>query len=75
MGKRGYIQFDKLDFISEGFLSGVMDITSIKFGLDEINYGDAHFRRTDNAKAINNPFVGNYLMDAFTTEAFGEVVV
>ncbi len=73
--KGGYVQFDRLDFISDGFLSGLMDMTTIKIGLDEINYGDAHFRRTDNALAINNPFVGNYIMDAFTTEAFGEVVI
>jgi len=71
--KGGHVQFDSFDFISEGFLSGIMDFTTIKVGLDEINYGDAHFRRTDNAMAINNPFVGNYIMDAFTTEAFGEV--
>lgn len=73
--KGGYVQFDRLDFINDGFLSGMMDITTFKFGLDEINYGDAHFRRTDNAYAMHNPFVGNYIMDAFTTEAFGEVVV
>lgn len=70
--KGGHIQIDKLDFISPGFLSGLMEIASFKIGLDEINYGDAHFRRTDNARAIYNPFVGNYIMDAFTTEAFGE---
>ena len=73
--KGGYVQLDKLDFLSEGFLSGLMRVTTLKFGLDELNYGDAHFRRTDNAKAINNPFVGNYIMDAFTTEAFGEVLI
>ena len=39
----------------------------------EINYGDAHFRRSDNGNAIYNPFVGNYIMDAFTTEIGGEV--
>jgi hypothetical protein len=39
----------------------------------EINYGDAHFRRSDNGQAIYNPFVGNYLMDSFTTEAGAEV--
>lgn len=71
--KGGYLQLDKLDFIDEGFLSGVMELVTIKMGLDEINYGDAHFRRTDNAYAIRNPFVGNYIMDAFTTEAYGEV--
>jgi hypothetical protein len=39
----------------------------------EINYGDAHFRRSDNGNALYNPFVGNYIMDAFTTEVGGEV--
>jgi len=71
--KGGYIQVDDLDFISEGFASNIMKHARVKVGMDEINYGDAHFRRTDNAEAINNPFVGNYIMDSFTTEAFGEV--
>lgn len=71
--KGGYIQMDKLDFISEGFLESFMNIATIKIGMDEINYGDAHFRRSDNARAIYNPFVGNYIMDAFTTEPFAEV--
>ncbi len=39
----------------------------------ELNYGDNHFRRTDNAFAIHNPFVGNYIMDSFTTEVAGEI--
>jgi hypothetical protein len=71
--KGGHVMIDKLDFISDGFLAGVMKYTTLRVGLDEINYGDAHFRRTDNAKAIHNPFVGNYIMDGFTTEAFGEI--
>jgi hypothetical protein len=71
--KGGYIQMDKLDFIKEGFLSDIMEFTTIKIGMDELNYGDAHFRRSDNASAIYNPFVGNYIMDAFTTEAFAEL--
>lgn len=71
--KGGHLQIDNLDFIKEGFASGLMEVTSLKFGLDEINYGDAHFRRSDNGMALYNPFVGNYIMDAFTTEAFGEM--
>lgn len=70
--KGGYIQVDDLDFIQEGFAAEIMKHARIKIGMDEVNYGDAHFRRTDNAEAINNPFVGNYIMDSFTTEAFGE---
>lgn len=73
--KGGHIQIDKLDFIKPGFMEGLMQYTTITIGLDEFNYGDAHFRRTDNARAIYNPFVGNYIMDAFSTEAFGEVTV
>ncbi|HCB47724.1 MAG: hypothetical protein CL554_12040 [Algoriphagus sp.] len=73
--KGGYMRVDNLDFVKPGFLEGVMKYTSITIGLDEFNYGDAHFRRTDNARGIFNPFVGNYLMDAFSTEAFGELTV
>lgn len=71
--KGGYITIDKLDFIEEGFLQNVMDKVTLKFGHMENNYGDAHFRRSDNALAIYNPFVGNYIMDAFTTEVGAEV--
>ncbi|WP_093110741.1 porin family protein [Salinimicrobium catena] len=71
--KGGYIQIDKLDFISEGFAAGLMDHMRIRIGHMENNYGDAHFRRTDNAMALYNPFVGNYLMDSFTTEVGAEV--
>lgn len=73
--KGGYLQIDKLDFIQPGFLEGVMSFTTIKVGMDDINYGDTHFRRSDNANTIFNPFVGNYLMDAFTTEPYLEVTV
>ena len=71
--KGGYIQIDKLDFISEGFAKGLMDHVRVKIGHMENNYGDGHFRRTDNAQSIYNPFVGNYVMDAFTTEVGAEV--
>ncbi|SHJ98803.1 hypothetical protein [Pseudozobellia thermophila] len=71
--KGGYFQIDKLDFISEGFLGDFMDHATIKIGHMENNYGDAHFRRSDNAQAIYNPFVGNLIMDSFTTEVGAEL--
>ena len=71
--KGGYIQVDKLDFISEGFAEDLMNHLRFKIGHMENNYGDAHFRRTDNAMSLYNPFVGNYLMDSFTTEVGAEV--
>jgi len=71
--KGGYIQIDKLDFISEGFMEPLMKNLRIKIGHMENNYGDAHFRRSDNAQAIYNPFVGNLIMDSFTTEVGAEL--
>ena len=71
--KGGYFQVDKLDFIKEGFLEDLMQYTTIRIGHMENNYGDAHFRRSDNAQAIYNPFVGNLIMDAFTTEVGAEL--
>ena len=73
--KGGYFQIDNLDFIQEDFLANVMDVVRFRFGMDEINYGDTHFRRSDNARAMYNPFVGNYIMDSFSTEPFAEVTV
>lgn len=73
--KGGHLQIDKLNFIKEGFLDGIMQYTTFTIGLDEFNYGDAHYRRSDNARAMYNPFVGNYIMDAFSTEAFGDVTI
>lgn len=71
--KGGYIQIDKLDFIKKDFAKGIMDHVTVKIGQMENNYGDAHFRRSDNGHALYNPFVGNYIMDAFITEVAGEV--
>ncbi len=71
--KGGYLQIDKLDFIQKGFAEDIMKYTTIKVGQDQINYGDAQLRRTDNAYAILNPFVGNYLMDAYATFPFAEL--
>ncbi|MEZ4875309.1 MAG: hypothetical protein R2793_07645 [Flavobacteriaceae bacterium] len=71
--KGGYLQIDNLNFIKEGTLSELMKYITVKVGHMEVNYGDMHFRRSDNAQAIYNPFVGNAILDAFTTEVAGEV--
>lgn len=71
--KGGYFQIDRLDFIKEGFMENFMKYTTLKIGHMENNYGDAHFRRSDNAQTIYNPFVGNLIMDAFTTEVGAEL--
>jgi hypothetical protein len=71
--KGGYLQIDKLDFIKKDFLAGFMKYATIKIGQMENNYGDAHFRRSDNGNALNNPFIGNNIMDAFITEMGAEL--
>lgn len=73
--KGGYIRFDKLPFLKIDLLDEIMRYTTIKVGHMEINYGDAHFRRSDNGNAMYNPFVENYIMDAFTTEIGAEIDV
>src|SRR5690606_32617053 len=56
-------------------LNTLMQYVTLKVGHFEINYGDAHFRRTDNGNALYNPFIGNYIMEAFTTEIGAELYV
>lgn len=70
--KGGYLQVDKSP-IDVPILNNLMKYTTLKIGHFENNYGDAHFRRTDNGQAMYNPFVGSYVMDAFTTEIGSEI--
>ncbi|HEX2779744.1 MAG TPA: hypothetical protein VHM30_09605 [Gemmatimonadaceae bacterium] len=72
--KDGYLLIDESP-LSWQLLQDLMTFVTVKAGHFEINYGDQHFRRTDNGHALYNPFVGNLIMDAFTTEVGGEVYV
>ncbi|TNE49241.1 MAG: hypothetical protein EP344_18265 [Bacteroidetes bacterium] len=71
--KGGYVQIDKLPMF--GSPDWYTDHVRVKIGHFQPNFGDQQFRRTDNGNAIWNPFVGNYIMDAFTTEIGGEAYV
>ena len=66
--KGGYLQIDELPMFDSPALDNLMNSVTLKMGHFMPNYGDTHFRRSDNAAAIHNPFVGNYVLDAFTTE-------
>jgi hypothetical protein len=70
--KDGYLLVDASP-IDWAPLNNIMKYVTIRAGHFEINYGDAHFRRSDNGNSIRNALVGNYIMDAFTTEVGGEV--
>lgn len=71
--KAGYIQIDRAPFLNSEAIDSIMKFLSVRIGHMEVNYGDMHFRRTDNANAMYNPFVGNLIMDAFATEIGAEV--
>ena len=70
--KDGYLLIDESP-LDVAALNSLMKYVTIKAGHFEVNYGDAHFRRSDNGNALYNPFVGNLIMDAFTTEVGAEV--
>jgi hypothetical protein len=69
----GYLQIDKLDFIKKDFLAGIMKYATIKIGQMENNFGDAHFRASDNGSTMRNAFVGNNIMHSFTTDLGMEI--
>jgi hypothetical protein len=72
--KDGYALIDKSP-IDHPLLNTIMKYTTLKLGHMETNFGDQHFRRSDNGAALYNPFVGNLIIDAFTTEVGGEAYV
>jgi hypothetical protein len=71
--KGGYFQIDKVGFLNNEFMNELWKNLTLKIGHMEINYGDAHFRRSDAGNALYNPFVENNIMDAFATEIGGEL--
>lgn len=71
--KDGYLLIDKMPFIKSDVIDNIMQYVSLKVGDMEANYGDEHFRRSDGGNVIRNPFIGNYIMDAFTTMPAAEL--
>ena len=71
--KGGYIQFDKMKFLKSELIDDVFKYVTLKVGHQEINYGDAHFRRSDGGSTLYNPFIENYIIDAYATEIGGEL--
>lgn len=70
--KDGYLIVDKSP-VDLKLAHDLFKYMTLKFGQFEVNYGDMHYRRTDNGQAMFNPFIGNLIMDAMTTEVGGEV--
>ena len=72
--KDGYLLIDGSPWENPA-LDNLMKYVTLRLGHFEINYGDMHFRRSDNGQTLFNPLIGNLIMDAFTTEIGGEVYV
>ncbi len=70
--KGGYMQIDASP-IDHWALNRLFEVLTVKVGMFNLNYGDAHFRRSDNGNALYNPFVGNLILDAFTFEPGAEI--
>jgi len=73
--KGGFVQFDKVPFLKLDLLDQIMKYTTLKVGQMDVNYGDAHFRRSDGGLTVYNPFMENYIMDEFATEIGAEADV
>jgi hypothetical protein len=72
--KGGYLIIDELPFIKSEAVDKLMDYLTLRVGDMDVNFGDAHFRRSDNGNVSSNPFVGNYVLDAFSTQIAAELM-
>ena len=68
----GYLIIDNMPFLPAA--DNIMKYLTIKAGVMTPDYGDAHYFRSNNASVLQNPFVGNWVMDAFTTNPGLEIM-
>lgn len=68
----GYLTIDHMPFLPAS--DNIMKYLTIRAGVMMPNYGDAHFFRSNNGNVLSNPFVGNWVMDAYTTNPGLEVL-
>ncbi|MFM8346867.1 MAG: hypothetical protein ACKOAR_02365, partial [Bacteroidota bacterium] len=71
--KGGYLKIEKVGFMKSAFLDNLWKNLTLKVGHMEINYGDAHFRRSDGGNTFWNPWIENNIMDEFATEIGAEL--
>ena len=75
MDREGYMYLSKLPEAYNIFdLNRLFQFVDIKAGLFEIDYGNWHLNRSDNGQVQRNPLIGNYVVDANTTEPGIEVI-
>ena len=72
--KDGFLLVDASP-INNPLLNNIFKYTTLKVGHFQLDYGDGQARRSDNGNSMYNPFIGNYILDAFTTEIGAEAYV
>ncbi|MDP3703170.1 MAG: hypothetical protein Q8R78_02125, partial [Candidatus Omnitrophota bacterium] len=74
-GDEGYMLIRQLpDALGETRLAtAIFDNIDVKAGQFELDFGDAHYRRSLNAAVQHNPLIGNYVIDPRSTEIGLEV--
>jgi len=66
----GYIVFKGLPDDKNVFgLNVLLEKIDVKMGLFELDFGNTHKERSDGGNTINNPLIGNYLVDPVAKEA------
>lgn len=75
-GDQGYLLIRELPDRLKGYrpLDWVFENLDFKLGAFEIDFGDAHYRRSNNAEAQANPLIGNYVVDPRATDIGMEVI-
>ncbi|HEX6964918.1 MAG TPA: hypothetical protein VF166_03890 [Gemmatimonadaceae bacterium] len=74
MDREGYLLIDSLPEFANIFgINRIFRVIDVKAGHFEVDYGNQHLTRSDNAEVQRNPLIGNYVVDPNTVEAGMEV--
>ncbi len=75
-GDQGYLLIRDLPEQLKGWkpLDWAFETIDLKAGAFEIDYGDAHYRRSNNAAVQANPLIGNYVVDPRATDIGFEIM-
>lgn len=75
MDREGWVRIGRLpegwDFLH---LNGLFKYIDIKAGHFEVDFGNQHLTRSDNAQVQRNPLIGNYVVDPNTVQAGLEII-
>lgn len=75
-GDQGYLLVHEMPQRLQGWrpLDWFFEEFDVKAGAFEIDYGDAHYRRSNNAQVQQNPLIGNFVVDPRATDIGLELI-